>query len=491
MTSGRDHGNAQAAHGEPPPTRREFIRGAAMAGAAGIGFPTIVSSSVFGQSAPSNLIQVAQIGCGRIARESEFPGIIKHYRIARFVAVCDLDTVRLSDARQLVESAYARILGKEKAVAVKTYSDYRELLQDKGIDAVCISTPDHWHALPAIEAALAGKDIYLQKPASLTIKEGRQMADTVKRCRRIFQQGSQQRSSPQFLRACELVRNGVIGKIREIYIGLPVDPPGGNPAEMPVPKNLNYDMWLGSTPVVYYTEDRVHPQSPDIRKRYGRPGWLRCEQFGAGMITGWGAHHFDIAHWGMGTEYTGPVEVEARAEFPKSGLWDVHGPYDITARYANGVTVHVSDKLPNGVRFVGENGRWIFVSRGATRATRSDPTEGQPIPKALDASDPKILEYELKESDIRLHHSPNNDHHLDWLTGIRTRKDTACPAEVGHRSCSACLISHTAMKLGRKVTWDPEKERFGDDEANATLSRPQREEYGTDAVLKKRGVSSG
>lgn len=488
MTSDRDHNKQQTTNNKQGPTRRQFIKGTLAVGAAGIGFPTIVPSTVFGKSAPSNMIQVAQIGCGRIARESEFPGVLKHHDIARFVAVCDLDTVRQADAKQLIEASYAKSLGKDKAVAVKTYGDFREMLADKGIDAVCISTPDHWHALPAIEAALAGKDIYLQKPASLTIKEGRQMADTVKQCKRIFQQGSQQRSSKQFLEACELVRNGVIGKIREIYIGLPVDPSGGNPDKMPVPTNLNYDMWLGSTPEVYYTEDRVHPQTPDIKKRYGRPGWLRCEQFGAGMITGWGAHHFDIAHWGMGTEYTGPIEVEAKAEFPKSGLWNVHGSYEVTAQYANGVVVHVSDKLPNGVRFIGENGQWIFVSRGATKATSSDPTAGQPILKALDASDPKILDYKFKDSDVRLHHSPKNDHHLDWLTSIQTRKDPACPAEVGHRSCSACLISHTAMKLGRRVTWDPEKERFGDDEANATVARPQREKYGTDAVLKQHGV---
>ncbi len=472
---------------EPQTTRRRFLKGTLAAGAAaGIGFPTIVPSTVFASPSPNEMIQVAQIGCGRIAREFEFPGILKHHRIARFVAVCDLDSVRLADAQKLLESAYAKSI--EKQVSIKTHGNYREMLEDKTIDAVCISTPDHWHALPTIEAALAGKDVYLQKPASLTIREGRQMADTIRRTRRIFQQGSQQRSSPQFLRACELVRNGVIGKVREVFIGLPVDPSGGRPDEMPVPENLDYDMWLGSTPAVYYTEDRVHPQAPEARARYGRPGWLRCEQFGAGMITGWGAHHFDIAHWGMGTEYTGPIEVEARAEFPKTGLWNVHGPYEVTARYANGVIMHISDKLPNGVRFVGENGRWIFVSRGATRTTSSDPTAGAPILKALDASDPKLLEYEFKDGDIRLHHSPKDDHHLDWLTSIRTRKDPACPAEVGHRSCSACLVSHTAMKLGRKVRWDPEKERFGDDEANATLARPQRDKYSTDAVLKKHGL---
>lgn len=468
-------------------SRRQFVKGAAV-GAAGVGFPTIVSSSVFGQAAPSKLIQVAQIGCGRIAREMEFPGILRHDQIARYVAVCDFDSVRLADARQTLEEAYAKKLGKK--VEIKTYENYREMLQDKSIDAVAISTPDHWHALPAIEAALAGKDVFLQKPASLTIKEGRQMVNVMNRTGRIFQQGSQQRSMPQFVRACELVRNGVIGKIKEVYIGLPVDPPGGRTEEMPVPKNLNYDAWLGSTPKVYYTEDRVHPQSDNLKKRYGRPGWLRCQQFGAGMITGWGAHHYDILNWAMGTEDTGPIEIEGKAEFLKGGLWDVHGPYDITARFANGAIVHVSDKLPNGLKFIGENGQWIWVCRGSYKATSSDPNAGDPRSRALDASDPKILQYKLKDSDVHLHHSPRNDHHLDWLTSIQTRKEPVAPAEAGHRACSECLLSQIAMALGRKLKYDPAKERFiNDDEANQMLSRPQRKGYSTDEVLREHGMA--
>jgi predicted dehydrogenase len=469
-------------------SRRQFMKGTLAAGtAAGIGFPTIVPSSVFGESAPSKLIQVAQIGCGRIARDFEFPGILKHQKIARFVAVCDLDSVRLADAKTHLEGTYARSLGRK--VEVKAYGNYREMLADKSIDAVAISTPDHWHALPAIEAALAGKDVFLQKPASLTIHEGRQMVEVMKRTKRIFQQGSQQRSMPQFVKACELVRSGVIGRIREVYIGLPVDPPGGRKDEMPVPATLNYDMWLGETPEVYYTEDRVHPQSPDIRKRYGRPGWLRCQQFGAGMITGWGAHHYDILNWGLGTEDSGPVEIEAKATWLTGGLWDVHGPYEITATFAGGTVVHVGDKLPNGVRFVGEKGQWIFVSRGAVRVTSSDPNAGQPSLKALDASDPRLLEYELKPGDVHLHHSVGNDHHLDWLTSIQTRQPPVAPAEAGHRACSECLLSDIAMKLGRKLKWDPARERFvGDEQANAMLSRPQRKHYSTDAVLKEHGI---
>jgi predicted dehydrogenase len=465
-------------------SRRGFLKGSLRA-AVVIGFPTIVPARVFGPNAPSNMIQVGQIGCGRIARDSEFKGILRNSDVARYVAVCDLDTIRLADAKHLLEEAYAQKFGAGKYTEIKTYGDYREMLQEKSLDAVCISTPDHWHAQPAIEAALAGKDIYLQKPASLTIKEGRQLADTIKRTARIFQQGSQQRSEYQFRHACELVRNGRIGKVEQVFIGLPVDPSGDEEPEMPVPRNLNYEMWLGSTPMVYYTEKRVHPQSSDLSQRYDRPGWLRCEQFGAGMITGWGAHHIDTAHWGMNTEYTGPVEIVASAEFPKKGLWDVHGSFHVRAQYANGVEMYISEKYPTGIKFIGEDG-WIWVTRGDVKP--DDLAVGRPRNEALDASDVKMLRAGIQDTEIHLHHSPKNDHHLDWLTSIKTRKPPAAPAEVGHRSCTACLLAHAAMKLGRVLHWDPRTERFvDDDQANNLLSRPQRAPYGTDYVLAEQG----
>jgi predicted dehydrogenase len=464
-------------------SRRGFLKTAAA------GFPMIVPSRLFGASAPSNLIQIGQIGYGRIARVHDLPDTLRHTGLARVVAVSDVDTVRLADGKRHIESYYAKQLGGNP-VSVKAYANYTQLLADKSIDAVIVSTPDHWHALPAIEAAIAGKDIYLQKPASLTLVEGRQMADAVKRTGRIFQLGSQQRSDAHFRLACELVRNGRIGRIKEIYIGLPVDPSGDVEPEMPTPKNLNYEMWLGSTPMVYYTEKRVHPQSPDPRVRYDRPGWLRCEQFGAGMITGWGVHHVDIAHWAMGVEHTGPVEVSASAEFPKKGLWDVHGPYHVRAVYANGATIYMSEKYPNGLRFIGENG-WIWVTRGRYNPKDADPAAGRPRGNALDASDPRILTAPFTAKDVRLHDSPKNDHHLDWLMSIKSRKDPAAPVEAGHRSCAACLVAHIAMRLGRTVKWDPEKERFlSDDEANRMLSRPQRAPYGTDALASKLQVKS-
>lgn len=345
-------------------------------------------------------------------------------------------------------------------------------MANKDIDAVLISTPDHWHAKMAIDAVRAGKDVYLQKPTSLTIEEGRKMSDAVNATGRILQIGSQQRSMEQFRIACELVRNGRIGQLKDIEIRLPGDPPGGNPEEMPIPANLNYDMWLGQTPYVPYTIDRVHPQ-----QGYDRPGWLRCEQFGAGMITGWGAHHFDIAHWAMDKEYSGPVEISGHAEFPTSGLWNVHGDYATEMLYDNGVVVRGttnSKEKPNGVLFTGTEG-WIFVSRGAYKASANDP-ETAGASKALQASDPKILTSVIGENEVHLYKS--SDHHGNWLESVRTRKQNITPAEVAHRSCSACLLQHIAMKLNRKLYWDPVLERFkDDDEANSMIARPHRPPY--------------
>jgi predicted dehydrogenase len=239
---------------------------------------------------------------------------------------------------------------------------------------------------------------------------------------------------------------------------------------MPIPPNLNYDAWLGSTPEVYYTEMRVHPQDG-----FSRPGWLRCEQFGAGMITGWGAHHVDTAHWGMNTEYTGPVEVWGTAEFPTHGLWDVHGKFLTHAVYANGVTMDISGDFPNGIKFYGSEG-WIFVTRDEM-VTPTDPG-GKPSapPQPLVASNPKILDSVIGPNEVHLYESA--DQHGNWLDCIKSRKAPIAPAEIGHRACSTCLIHHIAMKTKRKLFWDPVKEHFkNDDDANCRLSRPQRAPY--------------
>ena len=455
-------------------SRREFVKRAGKgvaASAALAGFPAIVPASVFGPASPGNRINVGAIGTGRISRVHDLSGIWRH-DLARIMAVCDLDSKRVADAKTLVNGEYAKQTGKPYD-GVTTYASYRELLANKDVDAVVISTPDHWHTLIAIDAVEAGKDVYLQKPASLTIAEGRALSNAVHRSGRIFQIGSQQRSSAQFRYAAELVRNGRIGQLKTVEVGLPGDPAGDEEPAMPVPKNLNYEMWLGSTEVVPYTEKRVHPQVG-----YDRPGWLRCEQFGAGMITGWGAHHLDSAHWGMDTEFTGPIEVWGTAEFPKKGLWDVHGPFRTEARYANGVHMIVSGDFPNGIKFIGTEG-WIFVSRGNEAVTASDPGARLKDPRALAASDPTIITSVIGANEIHLYESKN--HHGNWLECVKSRKQPIAPVEIAHRSCSACLIHHIAMKVKRKLHWDPVRERFrNDDEANAMLSRPQRPPYQLD-----------
>jgi predicted dehydrogenase len=445
-------------------SRRKFIKNAAILSIA----PYIVPSSVFGKNAPSNRINVGAIGTGRISRIHDLPGVWRH-DFAQVMAVCDLDANRAEDGKKLVNEYYTKMNGSPYE-GVKVYTDHRELLNNKDVDAVLISTPDHTHAMIGVAAAKAGKHIYMQKPASLTIAEGRKISDVIQKTNVKFQIGSQQRSSEQFRYGAELVRNGRIGQLKKVYVGLPGDPPGGNKQQMPVPPNFNYDMWLASTPEVYYTEDRVHPQSG-----YGRPGWLRCEQFGAGMITGWGAHHIDSAHWGMGMERSGPVEIWGKAEFPKEGLWDVHGIFTTHALYNNGVEMIVSNELPNGIKFEGTDG-WVFVSRGDYQVTSSDPGAKGTQAKKIDASDPKILTSVIGANEFHLPVSTN--HHGNWLEAIRDNRQPIAPVEEAHRSCSACLLHHIAMKLNRKVYWDPAKEQFKNDaEANKMVSRPQRKAY--------------
>jgi predicted dehydrogenase len=371
---------------------------------------------------------------------------------AQVVAVCDVDSKRAKFAQQIVEKEYAArtVSGSHKGCAA--YGDFRVLLGRDDIDAVVISTADHWHALPAIAAAKAGKDIFVQKPLTLTIPEGRVLSDTVGRYERVLLVGSQQRSDARFRLACELVRNGRIGKLHTVKVGLPIDPGTAPQPPMPVPENLDYDMWLGPTPQVDYTEKRVHP-----RDGYGRPGWLRISDYCCGMITGWGSHHLDIAQWGMGTEYTGPVEIKAWAEYPKDGLWDVHGRFRIEYTYANGVKVVCADNATNrqGIMFEGTEGR-VYVKR-----------------RLIEAEPKSQLTSVIGPNETRLYRSDN--HKQNFLTCIRTRRPTVAPVEAGHRSNTVCVLGYIAMLLGRRLKWDPEKEIFiNDSEANRMLSRPMR-----------------
>ncbi len=445
-------------------SRKTFIQSAAAA----LAFPAIVPSRVLGAGSPSHMIHIAQIGCGRIARDMDARGFLGT-KGAMLVGFADLDSKRLANMAAWAKEAYAK--QKKGKVEFTLVKDFHDLISRADVDAVSISTPDHWHAQVAVEAAFAGKHVYMQKPASLTIREGRIFSNAVTENKRIFLLGSQQRSWKHFIDACEYVRSGRLGKITKIQIGLPGDPAGGRTEEMPVPENLDYDFWLGSTPQVYYTEDRVHYQNKDVS---ARPGWLRCEQFGAGMITGWGSHHLDIAHWAMDWEKIGPTTIEGKGVFPTKGLWDVHGPYDIHLTYPGGVDMHVWDKYPNGIRFIGEKG-WIFVSRGATRATASDPVAPGTALKALDASDVKLIS---GEPEVKLYRH-GLAHHQHFIECIKANKESVVPAETAHRSCTACLLSWIGMKLGRRLTWDYKTETFvNDPEADALLARTERAPYG-------------
>ena len=436
---------------KPALTRRDFLKGSTFVTAGAFLAPTIVPATVFDPNAPSERITIGVIGTGRIARTMDIPEMLG-LDGTQIVAVCDVDSKRVKDAKAQVDQHYSKKYGTADAKGCGTFGDFRELLARDDIDAVMICTPDHWHSIPAIAAARAGKDIFIQKPLSLTISGGRAVSDTVREEGRILQIGSQQRSPPKFRQACELVRNGRIGKLHTIKVGLPGDPGGQDEPEMPVPPNLDFDMWRGCTRVVAYTEKGVHPQ-----KDYSRPGWLRIGTYGAGMITGWGSHHLDTAQWGMGTEHTGPISVEGEAEFPKSGLWNVHGDFRIEYTYKSGVKVIAADNKRNaqGVRFEGSEG-WIHVKRWS-----------------IDGSPKSILTSKIGDDEIHLYKSDN--HKKDFIDCVKSRSQPVAPVEVGHRSCTVCLLGQIAMKAGRKLEWDPDKERFVDDDAaNKLLTRPMR-----------------
>ena len=466
-------------------SRRAFVQTGAAAVAA-LSAPLIIPSRLLGKTAPSNRIRVGCIGAGRIAIGHDMPGVVGA-GLADILAVADLDSRRAAYGKTRVERMVAARVASGAAAAgsgptapIAVFQDYRELLARPDIDAVTISLPDHQHAEVALRALYAGKDVYLQKPFTMTHAEGLVLRDAVARTGRILQVGSQQRSwgpNEQFRKAVELVRSGRVGTLKAVEIGLPTDPTKEDDAPQPVPAHLDYDHWLGPTPEVPYTEQRVHPQGtgrdggPDVNSR---PGWLRNEAYSLGMITGWGAHHFDTAHWGMDMELTGPLRIEGKGEFPpKERIWNVHGAYDITLTYPRNVVMRVSDKLPNGIKFIGDEG-WIFVSRDASQ-TASDPTGRQTSLKSLDASDPKLLD--PNGLTVQLPHSAS--HHKNWLECVQSRKQPLAPAPVAHRSNTACIVSWIAMRLNRPLTWDPKAERFVNDaEANAMLTRPERGEYG-------------
>jgi predicted dehydrogenase len=367
------------------------------------------------------------------------------------VAVCDVDSWRLDNARKAVEEHYAKEQPSGRYKGCSTYRDFRELLDRADIDAVMVSTPDHWHVPIAIAAAKAGKDICCEKPLTLNIAEGRALSDTVRRYNRVFRTDSEFRSHECFQKTCELVLNGRIGKVHTIRTGVPAGDIAGSPQQpMPVPKELDYEMWTGPAPEAPYTLDRVHP-----RQSYDRPGWMRVLDYCEGMITNWGAHLNDIAQWGNGTERTGPVEIKGRGEYPRDGLWNVLLSLEVEYTYANGVKLFYSISRPY-VRFEGTEG-WI---------------EADYNKRSIKAEPESILKSPIGPDEI---HLPLKSEKRDFIDAVKTRGQTLADAEVGHRTTSLCQLGHIAIQVGRELKWDPENEQFTNDQtANRLLSRPMR-----------------
>ncbi len=424
--------------------RRQFLKSATGFTAGAAVFPYIVSSSALGQGgsvAASNRIVMASIGVG-----SQGTGNMRGFldkRGVQIVAVCDVDKAHRDGAKNIVDEKY----GNNDC---KTYSDFREVIERTDIDALSLALPDHWHSIPVIMAARAGKDMYGEKPLARTINEGRAMVEAVHRYKRIWQTGSWQRSQRSFRHASELVINGRIGKVHKVEVGLPTGGRTGNRPVSPVPEGIDWDFWLGPAPWRPY----MH---------LGRNGphwdWRWILDYSGGQLTDWAGHHIDIAHWGLRLDYTGPVEIEGKGVYPKDGIYNTPMAYKFTCKYANGLTMIVANdnQQPKGMgtAWYGEKG-WIHVRRGA-----------------LEASDDKILREVIGPNETRLYVS--RDHQQNFLDCVRSREQTVAPIEIGHRSISVGLLGEIAMLLGRKLRWNPEKEQFvNDEQANRMLSRPMR-----------------
>jgi hypothetical protein len=436
-------------------TRRAFLKKAAVLSAGGMVMPAIVPSSVLGQGAPSNRITVGCIGLGRQMVNPNIPQMLKSPH-AQVVAVCDVDAWRLEKAQKQVDGHYAKASGADYK-ACRTFTDYRALLQDKSIDAVMISTPDHWHVPMAIDALRAGKHVSLEKPISTCIGHGRRLVEAVKKSGLVTRNDSEFRTLPKFWKAVEAVRNGRIGKLQRIHVAVPPelngDPLPPQPV-MPVPAELDYDFWLGPAWEAPYTVKRVHAV-----KAYGRPGWMRVSDYCNGMISNWGAHLVGIVQWGNDTEYTGPVEVEGSGDFDK-GLWNTMNRFDIRYRFESGVEVFFKIQRPYA-RFEGTGG-WVEIE----------------CPDKLSASSPEILNAPLGADEKSFKVSLNDKD--DFLLAIKENRPTLEPLETAHRTISMCQLGLIAVKIGAKLSWDPAKEDFiNDTAASALLDIPIREKYFT------------
>jgi predicted dehydrogenase len=394
-----------------------------------------------------------------------------------YVAVCDVDASHRERAVEDVKKAAEQ--NKKPASDVKAYEDFRQLLDRKDIDAVTIATPDHWHALVAIDALRKGKDVYCEKPLTLTIAEGIALTKVAKETGRIFQVGSQQRSDARFRLACELVRNGRIGKIKEVHTRIGSNPESPELPKADVPKGLNWDLWLGPTPLVDYVEVKQGNHT-FTRCHYEFRWWY---DYSGGKLTDWGAHHNDIAQWGLGMDESGPIAVEGEGKAPATGnRYNCHPTFKVTYTYANGVKVYCTntqmDGAPdpkqtevaagrkvghdNGILFVGEDGKWIFVNRGI-----------------ITASDKKLIEEPLPSNATKLYVSPG--HMQNFLDGVRTRKPCICTADVGHRSVTVCHLGAIALRSGKHLKWDPIKQQLDDPEVNKMLGREMRKPWRLEA----------
>lgn len=433
--------------------RRDFIRSSVIGTAAAFAIPEIIPSYLLDQRSPSNRINMAVIGIGRQTVNPNIPQFLRSDH-AQVVAVCDVDSWRLANGLNQVNDYYSKQKGYDYKGCMAS-GDYREILIRKDVDAVMIATPDHWHIPMAIEAARAGKHVSLEKPISTCIEHGRQLVKAIKRYGVITRNDSEFRPLPKFSKTVELVRNGRIGKIRRIFVAVPSELSGSslNPEPtMPVPEELDYDMWLGPAFEAPYTEKRVH-----AIKAYGRPGWMRVDSYCNGMISNWGAHLMGIVQWGNNTEYTGPVSIEGTGDFDK-GLWNTLNRFDIKYRFTDGVEVFFKIERPY-VRFEGTDG-WVEVE----------------YPDKLSASSPGLLDINTEPGEISFGKLLSDKE--DFLGAIKAGKQSFEPLETAHRTISMCQLGLIAIKTGSPLTWNPETEEIiNDNAASAMLNIPIREKY--------------
>ena len=423
-------------------SRRRFLQNA-LAGAATAALPAIVPSSVLGAGRsvpPSNRIALGFIGTGSHGIHMNLKSFLPQSD-AQVVALCDVDAGRLKNAHDVVRKE----CGPDFKGCFLT-GDWREVVTRDDVDAVVISTPDHWHVLPAIAAAKAGKDVFCEKPLTLTVQEGRVLSDAIHRYGRVFQTASENRSKWNFLRACELVRNGRIGCLHTIRTELPRGSRFAQPPHQAPPKDLDWDFWLGPAPWRPYCDfgrDRCHYQ------------WRWILDYSGGQLTDWGAHVNDVAQWGNDTECTGPIGVEGHGVFPEEGLYDAAIEYEVAYEYANGVTLVCKSGTPS-VRFEGSEG-WVSCGWDT-----------------LEASSKEILESRIGPEEVHLRTCKEREQR-DFLNCVKTRREPYYPVEVGHRSVTLSHLGNISMLLGRKLRWDPDAERFPDDpSANRMLSRAMR-----------------